>query len=427
MRLAVSEELLNRMVPQQDPIVTPVRDRVAGAKVLGRARTTTELRVRLVPDEVAWRFGLEATGRVFSDTRSDTWPARVFNAAKLQYQGRKEITIDQRGLHAAPAQAQAQGRNDLVGVDSQLDPIPLVGHLLRDMARKKHSRSRSTAINHAKSKVVRQVKQRMNSATEEKIEMLEAEFREKVLAPIENLALLAEPTDMHTTADRAVMTLRLANTDQLAAHTSRPLAPSDSVLSLQMHETALNNAVMGMGLDGQKMTMLEVFNYFAERFGEADATPPEDMPLRATIQFARRDAVRVRCEADHVELILSVAELAHRRDRIRNFQIHVHFRPVLEGLDVRLVRDGTLQFSGRRLKTGPRIVLHSVIGKLLEKDQEIQLLNPKMLADPRLAGLMVTQLVIEDGWVGLALGPAHPRRTAWRAPTLKVLTTPFVR
>ncbi len=427
MRLALSDDLLNRMMPKQKPTVAPVSDRIAGAKVRGQARTTTQLRVRLVPDPDAWHFNLEAFGKIYSDTRSDTWPARIRNAAKMQYQGHKEITLDGQGLHATPAQASAQGRNELIGVDSQLDPIPIVGSLLRNMARQKHKKSRPTALRQAKAKVVRQVKGRMDATLGQKLEMFEQKFRDKVLAPIEDLALLAEPLDMYTTQERAVMQLRLANPGQLAAHTLRPLAPSDSVLSLQMHETALNNAMMGLGLNGRRMTMLEVFDYLSERFGQPDATPPEDLPRRAVIQFAKRDALRVQCDGDRLELVLSVAELAHRRDKIKNFQIHVHFRPQVSGLNVKLVRDGTLQFSGRRLKTGPRVVLHSIMGKLLVKGQEINLVNAKLMLDPRFAGLMVTQLVIEDGWIGLALGPASPRRTAWRTPTPEVLVTPFVR
>ncbi len=427
MRIAMSDHLLNRMMPKQKPTISSVNEQVAGAKVRGRARTTTQLRVRLMPDPDAWHFALEANGKVYSDTRSDTWPARIRNAAKMQYQGRKEISIDAEGLHVTPAKATAQGRNELIGVDSQLDPIPVVGYMLRNMARKKHKKSRPTAIKQAKSKVVRQVKQRMDATLNQKLEGFEEKFRDKVLAPIEELALLAEPLNMHTTKQRAVMQLRFANPDQLAAHTLRPIAPSDSVLSLQMHETALNNAMMGLGLNGRRMTMLELFETISERFGQPDATPPEDLPRRAVIQFASRDALRVQCDGDRLELVLSVAELAHRRDRIKNFQIHVHFRPVLSGLGVKLARDGSLQFSGRRLKTGPRIVLHSIMGKLLVKNQEITVVNAKLMLDPRFAGLMITQLVIEDGWIGLALGPASSRRTAWRSSTPEVLETPFVR
>ncbi len=427
MRIAMSDVLMNRMLPAQKPIVSPVRERIAGAKVRGRARTTTELRVRLQPDPQAWHVTLEANGKVYSHTRSDTWPARIRNAAKMQYQGHKDVSVSSQGVKMSPARATARGGNELVGVDSQLDPIPLVGHLLRDMARQKHRKSRPTANSQTKAKVVRQVKERMDTGLEEKLEVFEQKFRDKVLAPIEELALLAEPLEMHTTEKRAVMQLRLANHDQLAAHTLRPYAPSDSVLSVQMHETALNNAMMGLGLDGQKMTLLELFEFLTARFGSTKATPPEDMPKRATIQFAKRDAARVKCDGDQLEVILSVAELAHRRDKIRNFEIHAHFRAVLNGLSVRLVHDGSLQFSGRRLKTGPRVVLHSVLGKVLPENQAYTLVSPKVMLDPRFKGLMVTQLVLEDGWLGMAIGPVHSRRVAVRAPRPDVLPTPFVR
>ena len=264
MRIAMSDVLMNRMIPQQKPIVSPVRDRVAGAKVRGQARTTTELRVRLKPDPEAWHVRLEANGKVYSHTRSDTWPARIRNAARMQYQGHKDIAINNQGVRMSPAEATARGRNELVGVDSELDPIPIVGHLLRDMARKKHRKSRPTANSQAKSKVVRQVKERMDTGLTEKLEAFEQKFRDKVLAPIEELALLAEPLDMHTTQQRAVMQLRLANNGQLAAHTIRPYAPSDSLLSVQMHETALNNAMMGLELDGRRMTMSELFEFLTQ-------------------------------------------------------------------------------------------------------------------------------------------------------------------
>jgi hypothetical protein len=31
---------------------------------------------------------------------------------------------------------------------------------------------------------------------------------------------------------------------------------------------------------------------------------------------------------------------------------------------------------------------------------------------------MVTQLVIDDGWVAVSIGPALPHRTAWRTRTV---------
>ena len=427
MRIAVTDDLMNRMIPKQKDIVSPVRERIAGSKVRGHSRTTSEARVRLLPGVDSWRFSLEAFGKVYSETHSETWPARVQNAARMQFEARKMIVVSDEGLRVSPARAKAEGRNHLKGVESELDPVPFIGYLLRDLARQKHHKSRGIALNQVKSKVARQARQRMDKATNPKLVNLEHKFREHVLVPLSKLALLAEPVDMFTTSERAVMKVRLANNEQLAAHTQRPFAPSDSLASMQMHETALNNAIARLGLDGQKMSVPELYQYFAEKFGREDATPPADLPARASIQFADRDAIRVNCDGDRFELILTVKQLGHGRDKIKNFEAHAFFRPVVNGLEVKLVRDGTLQFNGRRLKTGPRVVLHSVLGKLLRKDQEITLIRSTLQSDPRLAGIMVTQLEVDNGWIALALGPAHPQRTAWRSSEQRIPAPALVR
>jgi len=427
MRIAISDDLINRMIPKQKSVVNPVRERVAGSKVLGKSRTTTQLRVRIVPDTETWRFVLEAFGRVYSETRSETWPVRVHNAAKMRFQARKIVVVDREGLSTSPAVAQAQGRNELLGVDSQLDPIPIVGFLLRDLARQKHHKSRPTALKQVKSKVANTARRRMDDEADPKLDRLEQKFRDYVLSPLGQLAVLAEPLRMYTTEERAVMNVRLANREQLAAHTHRPFAPSDSLASCQLHETAVNNAISSLRLSGRRMTIVELFEFFSAKFGHPTAVPPADISRRAVIEFAARDAVRILCDGDRLELILGIKELARGRDKIKNFEVHAFFRPVIQGLEVQLVRDGSLQFSGRRLKTGPRVVLHSVIGKLLPKDQKIDLLRAELGSDPRLAGLMVTQLEIEKGWIGLAIGPAHAKRTAWRTPQERLLSTPFAR
>ncbi|MCH2113841.1 MAG: hypothetical protein MK171_02860 [Pirellulales bacterium] len=426
-RIAISDALMDRIMPKQESTVSPVRENVAGAKVFGKSRTTTQLRVRFLPDADTWRCVLEAFGKVHSETRSQTWPARVRNAAKMQFQARKLIVVDQNGLRTSPAKAQAQGRNELIGIDSQLDSVPIVGFLLRDMARRKHDKARPTALNQVKSKVAGTARRKMDREANPKLVRLEQKFRDNVLEPLGQLALLAEPLTMYTTEKRAVMNVRLANREQLAAHTPRPYAPSDSLASVQVHETVLNNAISGLQLDGKQMTLVQLFDFFAERFGRATATPPADLPRRAVIEFASRDAMQIRCDGDRVEVVLCIAKLALGRDKIKNFEVHAFFRPVMKGLKVQLVRDGSLQFAGRRLKTGPRVVLHSVIGKLLPKDQEIDVLHTDLEVDPRMAGLMVTQLEIDKGWIALALGPAHPQRTTWRTPQERLLSAPFVR
>ena len=413
-RVALSADLFNRLIPPQQPAVTPVNDRIAGAEVHGRSRTETQVHVRLLPDAHVWRLGLEVDGVVQSWTYSDVGPARVRNASRMQYDARKLILINRYGLHAYPAEAKVEGRNSLVGVESRLDNVPVLGTLIEEVVRKKHRENQAAAMAQVKAKVKRQACQRMDSEGDAKLHELEGRIAQGLLAPLGRFALSAEPLDMSTSDDRAVVRLRLANEQHLAAHTPRPSAPSDSLASLQLHESAINNAIRGLELDGRRITVGELHELLRSKFTDRPETPPADLPQKAIVEFAAHDAVRVACHGDVAELILNIVELRKGRDSIRGVVVHAFFRPVIDGLEVKLVRDGSLQFEGAHLRSGPRLVLHSVFGKLLRKDQEVPVLAARLSDDPRLAGLMVTQLVIDDGWVALSVGPELPNRTAWR-------------
>jgi hypothetical protein len=289
-----------------------------------------------------------------------------------------------------------------------------VNSLVDGVIRKKHREGQAEAMGQVKAKVRKQAETRMNLEADEKLHAFEGRFATDIWARLQRFELTAEPVDMSTTEERAVMRLRMASEQHLGAHTPRPSAPSDSLASFQLHESVFNNAIRGLDLDGKRMTVGELHELLRSKFTARTEAPPADLPQRAIVEFAKRDAVRVACNGDVVELTLNIVEMRKGRDSIRGVGVHAFFRPVIDGLEVKMVRDGTLQFEGAHLRTGPRLVLHSVFGKLLRKDQEIPLLTAPIGADPRLAGLMVTQLVIDDGWVALSVGPAHPERTAWR-------------
>ncbi len=418
MRVAFSADLMNRMIPPQETKTEPVRSRIVGAEVSGRSQTDTQVQVRLIPDPAVWRIGLEATGNINSHTVSETWPARVRNRSQMEYEARKLIMINRFGLHSWPAEAQADGRTSLVGIDSGFSAVPILGTIVENVAREQHQQNRGQAVAQVKTRVKQEARERMDAETDPKLASFETRFRENVLEPMNRFAIVAEPVDMSTTEDRLQARLRLATEQHLGAHTPRPSAPSDSLASFQLHESAFNNALRGLELDGKRMTVLELHNSLAEKIHRRADDAPADLPRGAKVEFAKDDAIRIICHGDRIELILNIVELRNGRDSIRGVGVHAFFRPVVDGLELKLVRDGSLQFNGAHLRTGPRMVLHSVFGKLLPKDQELPVLAAKLNEDSRFAGLMVTQLVIDDGWVAVSIGPAHPHRTAWRTRTV---------
>ena len=80
-----------------------------------------------------------------------------------------------------------------------------------------------------------------------------------------------------------------------------------------------------------------------------------------------------------------------------------------------MARDGVIELSGRRLNTGAQIVLRGVFSLAFSKTTPWKLTPERLLTDPALADTSITQFVVDDGWIGVALAA---RRTAAR-PTLQ--------
>jgi hypothetical protein len=138
----------------------------------------------------------------------------------------------------------------------------------------------------------------------------------------------------------------------------------------------------------------------------------------AVFHFAAEDAVQCHINDGRLDvtLVLKCLELDGRA--IRNFAVHAFYVPVVSGLDAELVRDGSLGIEGR-LGSSQRATLHNVFNSVLPPERRIPIVRLDDPSDPRLAGLMITQLVLEDGWVGLAIGPATGERVAERSRSLR--------
>ncbi len=70
LRVSLTEDLLNRLVPEQKMELAPVRETVLGWPVRGQSLTSAEVALRLIPDPTHARMALEVTGEVAAMTAS---------------------------------------------------------------------------------------------------------------------------------------------------------------------------------------------------------------------------------------------------------------------------------------------------------------------------------------------------------------------
>ena len=64
LRIALSAQLINRLLPEQKTVEAPVNDTILGTPIRGRSTTSTQLNVRLLPNPRTWQFAFEAAGNV---------------------------------------------------------------------------------------------------------------------------------------------------------------------------------------------------------------------------------------------------------------------------------------------------------------------------------------------------------------------------
>jgi hypothetical protein len=267
-------------------------------------------------------------------------------------------------------------------------------------------------------RVANEAAETMDRETRELVERAESQIRQHFNDRLANYGIKVTPVEMTTTHERVVARLRVASDEQPGSHTPRPRALSDSLASVQLHESALTNSAVSLELDARRYTASELQAQINKKFPQLKQTTLTETQRATTFQFAAKDAVQFRIDEGRLEIALKLASVVVDGRTMRNFVVHAYYVPVVDGLEAELARDKSLGIEGR-LSSADRARLHNVFNGVLPLDRRMPIVRLDDPNDPRLTGLMITQLVLEDGWLGLAVGPAGSQRVAERSRSLR--------
>lgn len=412
-RVAISAELVNRLLPKEMRTAEPVQETIQGAKVEGQSETSTKLRLVLLPDRFRWAFGLEAKGEVASSTASTSGPATFYQDGNANYRARKQLFVDRKSIRVHQAEAEAAAQSQLNDFETDYDSVFIFGAIARVIARNQYEQKTPAARQEVESKIINRAAGTLDQQVAERLEKAQAEFKAKLVTPLQKLQLDPTAVDLETTQDRLIARYRLAGREQLSAHTPRPQAPGDSLLSVQLHETALNNALEHLRLAGRKIELHELFKEMTTRFGER-VPVPEDLPEGVFVTFSDQDPVRIDCQDGRLRIRIQLKSLSLTKDRktFKNLIVSGYYKPHPDQLDANLERDGYIELGGDFLNLGNRAMLAGIFERVLSRNRKLNLVNERISKSPELKDQQVTQFVIHDGWIGIALGPKLPSRTA---------------
>jgi hypothetical protein len=402
-RAAVSQEFLTALAPEIQTSVEGVRDTIVGAAVRGRSQTTSRVAIRVLPDERRLRLLLQAEGEVATNTRSSKSGAVFLSRGEGEFHARKEIVFDGERLALGPAIAEARLSERLRSVATDYDNVPLLNVIAQSIARQGHADARSAVRRESEEKMAARVASRLDAETEARLAELEKRFAERVVKPLDRLALFAMPIELETSSSRLIARYRLAGDLQLGAHTPRPLAPADSVLSVQVHESALNNALARLSLAGRETDVAGLFREVLASLGASAQPVPDDLPENITMQLADDEPVRVDLLDGQVRVTVRLHYLKTDSRTWRNIASRAYYAPHTGGLNARLVRTGAVELTGEHLRMRDQLALRAIFCKVFTERRALELIPARIARFERLQSLEVSQLVVRDGWLGFAL------------------------
>ena len=326
-RLALSEKLLKRLLPETSTTTDAVRDEFLGLPTRGTSVTSTAVDVKFVPDDRRLRVALEASGQILANTRSTSGPATLFTNSDSIFYARKVIDLDLHGIRTWPAESECiDSRTRLRSVSTDFDGVPLVGALVETVARSRHAEQEDEVRRLLRRKVEAQARRKMDTIAQERFDKVNRLLQERVVEPLVRLTLDPQVISAETSEQRLTVRLRLAGEEQLAGHTPRPRAPGDSLLSLQIHQSMFNNVCEQLKLDGRAWRMPELRKHIIEALNLKDSRFMDETDKEVSITFADENAVRVRCENGRIELSLAVARLTNDVRTWKNFVVRVLLR-----------------------------------------------------------------------------------------------------
>lgn len=404
-RFVVSAELMNRLTPPRDPELQWVDDTILGAPVWGESVTQTDVRFRMIPDRNRARLALVVEGEVYSATQSERGPAMLYNDSVSRYFAEKEIEFTPRGLTIHPARIEVDNHTQLRDVETTLDPIPILGSLAKEIARDQVAERHYAMTQEIRAKVARRAKVQVDGEADQRLSIVDKRLQERVLEPLATRSLGPAWLSSHTTDTRMVLRWRLAGDDHPGGHTLRPWAPADSLASCQIHQSAINNFIDRLNLDATTYRLPELQERLCDQLNlPLEAAEPSSEDGEVVIRFADHNAAFVEMDNGRLGIALSIAELRRDPYQWQDFQVRAYYRPQISGNRIELVRDGVVQLRGQ-LDMRSQIALRGVFSRTFSKNRPWDV-TPEFLQDrPEMSNVAITQLLIDDGWIGVALGP----------------------
>ena len=409
-RFSVSGRLLNRLIPQLPAMAEPISETVQGARVSGNSQIYNNLRIALQPSPNQLSLRLESTGHVQADTVARTNTFRVSNKGNAEFQVFQDLKIGPEGINALEVPYSVSTANqNVVGLQSKLDNLPLLGWMARKLAANKLRDDAPKTTHLFKEKVRVSAESRMQEEMQKSVAKLRHYTYSNLFEPLVKMELEPQAVQMSTSSEQLMMRYRIAGPDQMAANSARPRDSGQSLISFQLHQSAVNNAIARVGLKGNTFTIDELSKHLNDVLGlplSDGADESQSSDKYAEIGFAPLAPIQIEFVNDRfrITLNLKTLQIGEKGKKWKNLSLVAAYKPVASGMQFVLEQDDqeTRIKGKKRIKFKDKAAISTVMKVMFRKQYVVNALPQKIVSKLGGNGLTISQLVISDGWISLS-------------------------
>ncbi len=403
-KIYISQILLNRLLPPDEPEEANFRDYVGGQPVSGQRRVEKNLALNFIPSNDRLLMALDVKGKVHTATRSNAFATTLLNRGSAEYAAKKQIELTEDGFRLLPSQVDVRNnRLELRGIRTTFDRIPIVSGVFRDIVRNQFAARVGGARAETGQKIAQQAKIRLDEEASARFNEFNQQFQNGVHGTLKSLGITLENSNSKTERDWLLTSWKFDGEGVLSGNTPAPTTLAGAFADAKIHETAFNAVIGKLDIGGQRMSVAEFRKKIATKFLRpefADVNPDDE---DVQIAFAEQNPVIVRFADGQVEISVSIASLRVNKKTHRNFKGVVTYRPEERDGKLVLVRGNSVTITGVEPLVRTQFVLRAVFGKMFPVARPLEM-SPKIFeTDPRFADVKAGQCRIEKGWFAVAL------------------------
>lgn len=411
--LNLSETLIGRLVSDFRTESGRVADCILGARVTGTQTTDVRITADVTPSEKTAAFRLRLNGNTRSETAAQKDPATVFTSGNHFFWIDKPFEFDGTRVSLGRSQFSIDTNSYTRGFRTKFDGIPLVGSIVRSVAKQQiaDSKPKSEAI--TARKLRDQAQPRFDSESATQFDKLNSDI-EQVLASLRTKGAAPDDINARSSHTHAAISTRSLGIARVGGSVPPEVPFAGDTGVIQVHESAANATLDALGLHGRVIPADLLADELEKSLSQllqreirlgskapAEATPatPSDEPPTFWV-FNGRDPIQVQFGNGQVTIILQAAIRREGQDDIARHSVLIPLSIELREDKLVITPDQIRIIRTSRTSLAVANQIRNIVQKRIQPSESSAVVNLQPNA-PEPLPLTISQLSLEDGWLTL--------------------------